>query len=79
MQKLSTALLATTITIVATTGSAYAVGGGGEAEEIREKVRKELAAQRANAGGDCDDATVWEMLFGHDEAVAVQDAPPAGS
>ncbi|MEM7060226.1 MAG: hypothetical protein AAF557_21805 [Pseudomonadota bacterium] len=51
-------------------GSAHAKGGGGEAEEIREKLQAQIAERRAENAENCANASLWEMMFGHEEAVA---------
>ena len=75
MKKTSALILAAAIAFTATANVAHAKGGGGDREAALEALQAELAKKRANSTNDCANATVWEMLFGHDEAVAEADTP----
>lgn len=55
-------------------GAAEARGGGADIAEQREKFEEEFRAARAN--NDCQTASLWEMMFGHDEGTAVAEARP---
>ena len=56
---------------------AEARGGGSDIAEQREKFKAELRAARAN--DDCRTASLWGMMFGHDDDQAVAEAPASGA
>lgn len=49
---------------------AEARGGGADIIEQREKLKAELRAARS--GDDCRTASLWEMMFGHDETAVAE-------
>ncbi len=66
--------------IALTSGAAHARGdGGNQAQEKRQKLQAEIRAQRANGTDPCATASLWEMMFGHEEAVAEANTPAATS
>jgi len=78
MKKFSALLIAFAIALPA--ASAHARGdGGNQAQEKREKLQAEIRAQRASGGDNCVNASLWEMMFGHDEAVAEAETPASTS
>lgn len=73
--KIASALTVATA-IAFTSGAAHARGdGGNEAQQKREKLLAELAVQRANGTDPCANASLWGMIFGHEEAVAGAESP----
>lgn len=76
MKKISALIIAVAIALPAAT--AHARGdGGNQAQEKREKLQAEIRAQRAAGGDNCVNASLWEMMFGHDEAVVQAEKPAA--
>lgn len=75
MKQISALVIA--VTIALTAGAAHARGDGGQ--ESQRKLQAAIAEQRAAADAACANASLWEMMFGHEEAVAEQEAPASGS
>ena len=75
MKNLSALMIAAAIAL--TSGAAHARGDGGQ--EAQRKLQKAIAEQRANADAACANASLWEMMFGHEEAVAEAETSPTAS
>ena len=77
MKKTYALIIAAVIGLTAGADAAYARGDGGQ--ESQAKLQKQLAEQRARSSESCPDASVWEMIFGHEEAVATGGTVPTVS
>ena len=62
-------------------GMAQARGGNEDIDSAREALRAEQAQIRAQTGATntCQNASLWDMMFGHDEATAQAAPAPSGS
>ena len=75
MKQISAVAIAAAIALTA--GAAHARGDGGQ--EAQRKLQTAIAEQRTATDDACANASLWEMMFGHEEAVAEQGAQASGS
>lgn len=80
MTILKTTALALTLVATALAGApAYAKGGGGDIAEQKKKLLAELREARAAGANDCATASLFEMMFGHDDDTATTEAAPVSA